>query len=183
MLENPPISSLDGCDYNEQGKRCGYVIVYFVARKPKCITKIVRRSPVLGFAVMLICLGRWMCRSQADHVSVGNSWIVLEVARTSSIVLYPTSQYILHRKGLAVAFTVPVEKSPDWGKYLGQPKANVLFTILKWMMNDPSLITYDCVETTAAVLRDCGLAVPSVITPQQLHDWLEEQGYGRTEIH
>lgn len=134
-----------------------------------------RRYPLMAYASLLAWLTRALTRSKLAHCAVMSRGVVLDPA-IGGDQLWKAEEFFARYPTLreVVAVTVPADiaipQLDPWGRRRALPSIFRLITRGR-------VRTRDCVERVAHVLRLCGLTVPTnIVSPQQLHDWLVQQG-------
>lgn len=143
--------------------------------------RIAKRFPRRSYYWFLAWLVRTLTISKLAHVSIGYDGAVLHPGLIDN-EYWPQIVYTLRYPTLVCAFTVPVDAPLDLRRYPVGCQT-IWPSVRKWLLCGYAPTTTDCVCIVKDCLRQGGVMVPRrVISPQDLHDWLEKQRYERTDL-
>lgn len=143
--------------------------------------RIVRKFKRRSYFWFLAWLVRTLTFSKLAHVSIGYNGAVLHPGILDN-EYWPQIAYTLKYPTLTCAFTVPVNGPIDLDRYPKGAK-QVWPTVRKWICYGWAPATQDCVDIVKDCLAQGGVTVPrNVLSPQDLHDWLEKHSYERTDL-
>lgn len=162
-------------------------IVFFAAYRCRRVgwrrsVRICARKPRLAADWALARLVRILTGSELVHVSIAYNGQVLDPTIRGNTI-YPVLWYVEKHPFLVACFTVPVGKDPRLITFSTGRRKRALPTFIRWCFCGLSRAPGDCVSVVSACLRTAGIHVPMrLVTPAQLHDWLERQGFERTNL-
>ena len=145
--------------------------------------RIARKFKRRSYFAFLSWLVRTLSGSQMAHCSVGFDGAVLDPGIRGNR-FWPFKAYVLAYPTLICVFKVPVQHDVDLDRFRPGRKP-VLPTVVRWLTRGWWPWTNDCVCVALDCLHQGGVAVPvphRLVSPQQLHDWLKENRYERTEF-
>lgn len=114
---------------------------------------------------------RFLGRSDLTHCCIGDRWTTIDF-KFDGPRFWRTDQFIQKYPNLVVMVRIPVDAPlvPQTGII------PIWRTVVRWMFHLP-IQAHDCVQQTARMLREAGVDVPRVTTPDDLLAALQVSAY------
>ncbi len=154
--------------------------VFFCTARKKRIgfrrwLRIALACPTTAYRAFLVALIQTLSRSPLVHVCIGDGSVVLDPNLLGNRY-WAAIPFAMKYPRLAWCFEIRLPYPLDLEGADTAPKA-AWPSLLRWLTRGHTEAD-DCVTTTADALRAAGEPVPqSVVTPQDLFDWLRSRGH------